>query len=608
MFILVGEKYGNGSDHRGRESDAKGNKSDVLESESSSDSEEEDDDGVLVSKSLDAEIDATLRAIRAKDPRVYDEKVTFYTEVDGEVLDSDIDLKNKERPMYLSDYHRRNLLEGTTDPEETNKDRILSYTQQQDDLKRFIVREMNAAVEGGFNNSTDGQGRTEDVSDDDKFLVRKQAAASDSNNIIQANVKPTELNLQTANKDPETFLSNFMTARAWVPAAGSRFQPFESDDEEEDLRAERFEEAYNLRFEDPKGSNEKLLSHARDAAARYSVRRETTNSRKKIRDIERTKKDNEKLEREEEKARFRKLKISDAEEKVRKIREAAGLSSRSLHEQEWSTFLDEGWDNDRWDDEMRKRFGEDYYAGHDAGSVEREGDAKRKIHKPEWPDDIDIKDLVPDFDAENEQEKPLFTLTDDESDAMSNLSHYENNDGVTIQASNSKAIIQDSSNMRSNKNHQRSEARKDRRIIERLVDEKLRVENALSDAKSKHAGHFRYRETSPSTYGLTAHDILLATDSQLNQFAGLKKMATFRDVDKKKRDKKHLGKKARLRQWRKETFGSEDGPQRALGEVLADQGGLKQAQALDVGKTPNISDGKKPKKRSKKGKINSAQA
>jgi protein KRI1 len=41
----------------------------------------------------------------------------------------------------------------------------------------------------------------------------------------------------------------------------------------------------------------------------------------------------------------------------------------------------------------------------------------------------------------------------------------------------------------------------------------------------------------------------------------LKKLAAFRDTEKKRKDRKHLGKKARLRKWRQEVFGSEEGLQ-----------------------------------------------
>jgi protein KRI1 len=91
---------------------------------------------------------------------------------------------------------------------------------------------------------------------------------------------------------------------------------------------------------------------------------------------------------------------------------------------------------------------------------------------------------------------------------------------------------------------------------------------------------------------LTARDILMAPDSSLNQFAGLKKMASFRDAEKKRKDKKHLGKKARLRQWRKETFGNEDGPEIVSADSVAGLG--NDVEDLDAGR--------KKKKRSRKNK------
>ena len=77
----------------------------------------------------------------------------------------------------------------------------------------------------------------------------------------------------------------------------------------------------------------------------------------------------------------------------------------------------------------------------------------------------------------------------------------------------------------------------------------------------------------------------MAPEASLNEFAGLKKLATFRDVHKKRKDKKHLGKKARLRQWRKETFGNEDGPEMVVDANAADvpepvdnEGGIQQGK------------------------------
>lgn len=529
---------------------------------SSTDSEEEDDEGVLASEALDKQIQDTLEAIRRKDPRVYDEKAKFFTDIDDEAeLSKGLETK-RDKPMFLSDYHRRNLLEGAASTE-VQDDGPMSYAQQQDDLKNVIVKEMHAAANGRIESGKDDD--SEDDSDDE-FLVRKPSAPQQDSQTVRAKGKMPKMDLEAADKDPETFLSDFMSARAWVPAAGTTFQPFESDDEEEDRRAELFEEAYNLRFEDPQASKEKLLSHARDTAAKHSVRKESTNHRKKAREAEQMKKEAARQVRAEEKARYRKLKVSEIEEKIGKIKDAAGLRGKSLQEQDWSAFLDEGWNDERWGEEMRKRFGDDYYADHDTDdNNEIEGKSKRKMKKPKWEEDLDIEDLVPDFDAA-EQEKPQFSLTDEESTAGGNP--FQSDEGSDLE-SVAKPKSKPKHNTRRERDEHRKQARLERRKIEELVDESMKVDDTLSNFGKKHASHFRYRETSPIAYGLTPHDILMASDSQLNQYAGLKKMAAFRDSDKKRKDKKRLGKKARLREWRKETFGNEQGPQKTLAEMLA---------------------------------------
>ena len=508
-------------------------------SDASTDSEEEDDEGILVSKAVDAQIQNTLEAIRKKDPRVYDKNITFFSGLDEEPKDT-IDPNSKPpKPMFLSDYHRRNLLhEGDT---EDHQGPIQpTYSQQQDYMKNILVKEMHATAD----NANDING--ESTTGEDEFLVARSTKKSATIQESRSRRSTTELDIQNADKDPETYLSNFMSGRAWVPNHGSRFQPFESDDEEEDQKAEDFEAAYNSRFENPAKSNEKLMSHARDAAARHSVRKEKANTRKKTREAERAKKEIAKLTREQERARLRKLKVGEAEEKIQKIKEAAGVRGDVFDQQDWSAFLNEGWDDSKWEEEMKKRFGDDYYADHDCDE-----EAQGKSRKPEWEEDIDINDLLPDFDASDEANLRQLNGSDTEAEKGS-----QNQDTRSTERNRSKEHEE-----------KKKVARQERRKIERLVDEQMHVDEKLSTFSKKHAGNFRYRETSPVAFGLTAQDILLASDSQLNQYAGLKKMAAFRDSDKKRKDRRHLGKKARLRQWRKDTFGDEHGPNQTVAEV-----------------------------------------
>lgn len=544
------------------------------DSESSND-EDEDDDGFLATEALDAEISATLQAIRSKDPRVYDEKVTFYAPIEEDAAE-DATNNPKEKPMYLRDYHRENLLKGDSGAEFGEENAPRTFAQEQEDLKKSIVKEMHAAAD---DDSSEGE------DDDGDFLVAKSKPQLSNSDVHPSRREKVAVDVTVADKDPETFLSNFMSARAWVPTDGARFQPLESDDDEEDQRADKFETAYNLRFEDPKGSNEVLKSYARDIVAAKSVRRDEPNSRKKQRDLERQKKEAEKAERDEERGRLRRLKIEEMEGKLQKIKQAAGIRGRTVKNEEWEKFLDDGWDDDKWEAEMNKQFGEDYYAEEEVGSDDEgtalEGNAsgkKKKVKKPKWDDDIDIKDLVPEFEDEEESStKPAFMLSDSEEE-----------EEEEVEEGDSPAKSKSSKDRRQEMQAKKKAARLERKKIEELVDSRLDL-----DIPKKAAG-FRYRETSPISFGLTARDILMATDSSLNQFAGLKKMASFRDADKKRKDKKNLGKKARLRQWRKDTFGNEDGPEITIGANAAEEAPAENGV--------DIVEGKKKKKRSRKNK------
>ena len=246
--------------------------------EESSSDEEEDDDGELATEAVDAEIMATLKAIREKDPRVYDATATFYTEIDE---DAEAPKPKKEKSMTLHDYHRENLLKGVDAAEEEEKETIKTFAQEQAELKDALVKEMHAA---------DSDDEMEDA--EDNFLVRKAGGAD----VIPD--KEIKLDIENADKDPETFLSNFMSARAWIPEGGQReLHPFDSDDDEEFNHADAFEEAYNFRFEDPSKLNEKIMTHARDTTNSLSVRREDKSARKKLRDAERQRKEEEKKQR-----------------------------------------------------------------------------------------------------------------------------------------------------------------------------------------------------------------------------------------------------------------------------------------------------------------------
>lgn len=554
----LGRSRNHGDDDASSESD-----------ESSSEDEDEDEAGELATEAVDSEIMATLKAIRSKDPRVYDKNATFYS-IAEEGANS-AGSEKREKPVFLRDYHRENLLSGANLREDDAVAPPKTYAQEQQELKDAVVKEMHGAA--------DDEDDDEEADVDGGFLIPKAAPLTAS-----ASKKEPTLDLDNADKDPETFLSNFMSSRAWVPTDKAEMHPFESDDEEEDENAEAFEEAYNFRFEDPNKINEKLLTHARDSTNKFSVRREEKSSRKKHREAERLAKEEEKKQREAEKRRLRKLKVEELQSKIDQIKEVAGMRASKFTDEDWAHFLDDAWNDKGWEEEMQRRFGDGYYAEEEGVEGEDDANGKRKHpRKPNWDDDIDIKDIVPDFEDE---EKP----TAGQSDVEIEDDVGADND-TSAKGRKSKA---------QEKREQKRESRKRRLRIEEAADRNLDLDvTLLPGATKKNASRFRYRETSPQSFGLTARDILMADDSHLNQYAGLKKLAPFRDSDKKRRDLKKLGKKARLRQWRKDTFGNEQGPEFAFGGEKAAE---RKEDVTGEGKV-DIREGK-PRKKRKRSKGN----
>ncbi|KAL1901330.1 Kinetochore protein Spc24 [Sporothrix stenoceras] len=573
-----------------------GKADDMDDDESSSDDGTEDEDGYLLTEDLDARMSAALQAIKNKDPRVYNSDAKFFDAAEAEKAGAEAAVASakdpKEKPIYIQDYHRERYMRGDVGAEDNSDDEngpdggaplTKTYQQEQDELKKALVDSMNAADDDKDNDDDED----EDADDVDAFIKPKASTKAVKESAAALGVHPsraghikkiTKVDVENADKDPALFLSNFVSSRAWVPedeTSGPGWEAFESEEEDDGgrERAEAFETAYNLRFEDPNKSNEVLKSYSRTVVSERSVRREEKTARQRQRDQERERQEAEKQTRREERARLRKLNIEEAQEKLAKIKQAAGVAGRELAEDEWMGMLDDAWDNNVWEEKMRKQFGDDYYAEKDAGlegELEAADDTadrknKKKPRKPKWDDDIDIKDLIPDFEDE---EAPKISLSDDENEEGEGGNEEDEEAGKDDddEEGQSSKRRKTGKALKKDRADAKRDARRERARIEALVDRQMALDDPTALAAAGPAtgvntelgGLFRYRETSPQTFGLTARDILLApNDTVLNEFAGLKKLATFRDEERKRKDRKKLGKKARLRQWRRDTFGAD---------------------------------------------------
>ncbi|TGZ82043.1 Krr1-domain-containing protein [Ascodesmis nigricans] len=556
------EKYG--KDAAATKSRKRGRDEDDISGSDSDDSSSEDEDevAVLATETLDQQIMATIEAIRKKDPRVYDKSAQFYDPID--VPAGEAAAQKKEKPMFLRDYHRENLLAGHTGGED--EDSAPTFVQQQEELKRTVVKEMHAAVD-------------EEDDDEDAFMVRKEKPQKEKDTVTDIPDPST-----ADPENPDEYLSKFLASRAWAKASGSGYVPIEDDDTDSDVAADEFEYNYNMRFEDPDAAaRAKLATYSRDAVNTQSVRREEKSKRKRAREEKRKRKEEEKAQRDEEKRRLKKLKTEEMMEKFKKVREAAGLEQVDEETQAelFHKLLEDDFSDGEWEQWMQERFNDEYYG------------AKDPMKKPEFDDDIDITDIVPDFsddaageddeeDEENEGAEPVEEEAEEDDEAPEHRPQKRKT---------KKDLIRE-------KQERKQKDKQLRRRLERFVDDNFDVDDKIGGAKTS---GFRYRETTPETYGLTPLDILAAPDAELNSFAGLKKYAAFRDPEKKERDRKRLGKKKRLKQWRKDVFGD---PQGVTMPADWKPEGLVTKTDAKEGEQSNIieADGERKKKRRKKNK------
>ncbi|EPS35983.1 hypothetical protein H072_10412 [Dactylellina haptotyla CBS 200.50] len=529
------EKYGKSASSKRRKTDGSDDSDadSLASSDDSSSSSDEDEIGELVTNDIDAQIKATITAIRSKDPRVYDAKSNFFDESTSTTTGGG-DKTQKEKTMTLKEYHQKNIMEGYTGADDEDADAPpRTYVEEQEYLKKTVVGEMHAAVDGSDDEEAD-------------FLIRKNKPEE----ATEEGGVPAAALPGNPDEDPEGFLDVFFSTKAWMPKGADANIPFESDDSEEEDAAEEFEQMYNMRFEDPTiDDRSKIMTHARDIAKQKSLRREEKSRRKKARDEKKDRKQREEDTRATEKSRLRKLRVEELEKKIKMVQEAGCLSLEAGAEatgDRWKKFLDDAWEGDEgWEKKMGEIYGDTYYEEEeDLEKDEDESKSKKsKSKKPTWDDDIDIKDLVPDFkedqsvsDAEDTEEGGVLLEEPVEAESSSAAQERPKKGG---------------------KKDKRAE-RILRAQIESYVDDKLPL--SLPGSSKGAAATFRYREVTPESFQLTPTDILFAGDKQLNTYAGLKKLASYRDDSKKLKDRRRYAKNKgfKLREWRKEVFGKSE--------------------------------------------------
>lgn len=492
-----------------------------------SSSSDEDEYGELLTENVEHLIQKVMEALKKDPKQLLNPDKKFFDATDMETI-----RKVREKPLFLKDYHRQNLLSG-----DYKKDEDDEYGTV-DGEKPFVVterEERNQLLDDIKNAFKDEEGDDDD--DDDGLLKKKEKKEEEE--------VDTRTKLPDPEKNAEGFLSAFLDNRAWIPGENDKvinLDQIDNDDEQNfDDAVDDFERAYNFRYEDPNSSE--IVSYARNQA---TLRRGKTSARQREREKKNAQKEKERQELEKKIQQKKTGKLNKVVDRLKLIKEAVGdeVSDEVIQKVFGDSLLNDDFDDADWDNKMAQIFDEQYYGS--------------EVTKPTWNEDDEI---MGEFHESKKKEEAEDNDDDDEED--------DDDDDEADEQETEKTEAQPKS--KKEKLSAKKEAKKEKQSLrekaEKLVEaNKLRIKEEVEEergrGKESDATKFKYREVSPESFGLSTREIFLADDADLNKLISIKKFAPYRPKELVLKDKRKYAKKKHLQQWRKDVFKDKEGPKR----------------------------------------------
>ncbi|ORY52948.1 Krr1-domain-containing protein [Rhizoclosmatium globosum] len=543
------------------------------EDDSESD-EEEDENGELLTKELDLQILKTIGLIRSKAPEVYNPEKVFFTGDDLKKSEESWKEKQEEKKaqgkkMTLKDYHRQRLLEGGG-LEEDDEDENDTYLEEQEDIKKRDDDEEDDLLAS--------------VDDQRKVEAYSQCEEADYKSFLVQNIKKDGVlnewaefgeGKEEAIADPnEKFLMDFILNKKWVDEEGDETKIPTGEDE-----ADRFEHAYNFRFEEAEGTNIQTFSRTIEDSMR---RKDSTRAEKRA--AVKARKAEEKKAKEEELKRLKNLKKEELRLKLQKIADVAGTDMSVFD----GVDLEEEFDPNKFDEMMAKRFNDEYYDDQEAigGDLQKPVfDDGLDMDELDYYDDDDIPPPPPvaglvdehDFEIDGlidrelgpkagegkvlkkvkpqEEEEKLKKKEAKENKLKRKLADQED-DGYGYNEEEEDIIMdadylpggeyygeeEQPTGKKKDKKKELKEKKKAAKekdaaatTLDDYIDEYLQMdyEDMIGDLPTR----FKYRKVEPENFGISAVDILTAPETALNEFVPLKHIAPFRPEQRKQRDR-----------------------------------------------------------------------
>ncbi|KAK7331285.1 hypothetical protein VNO77_25506 [Canavalia gladiata] len=505
------------------------------EGEEESESESSDDDGyekLFNSRRSDREFFDALIKVKKQDPILKQKDVKLFVSDDSSDDESEEKEKvNKkgEKPMYLKDVMAKHLIEEGPDfgdkEEEINekeegkgkkvmpsKDRNFvnkngkkTYGDEQEELKRAFLE----AVER--EDLEDGEG--------DFFMVKEKVDEEDK---VDGKDKEFEEKLDEYFGDDvelnenSKFLRRFFMNKMWIDKSGENLNVGEEELQEiseDEMEIERQEE-YEYRFQENQG--DRVLGHARKVEG--SVRKKT-NTRKDQRKSKEERMAIAQKEREEELKHLKNLKKQEIQEKFKKIMKTAGIHDDDIIPLS-AAEIDEEFDPEEYDRMMKKAFDEKYYNAEDAdpGFCSDNDD----IEKPDFEKEDELLGLPRGWEDASKSDGGFLAAR--EKALKEKIENTSDDEFLEIEDEKEEEIPEEGgSRKRKRKTALLEKAR------QAMMDEyyKLDYEDTIGDLKTR----FKYAKTKPNKFGMSASEILLMDEKELNQYVSLKKLAPYREEE-----------------------------------------------------------------------------
>ncbi|KAF9652817.1 hypothetical protein BDM02DRAFT_3246809 [Thelephora ganbajun] len=551
------------------------------EEEDSEELESEDEDGEELTPGVDAAILRTLAKIKRRDPEIYDKEKAIFEEEQkksGQLAPlKPKTRKDKSKPVTLRQEKLAAELAFTSrspspDP---NIPKPLAHVQEQKKLRDETISAFHTAVSGDASDEDDllvPREKTKDelereeeeyqeilrreVGEDFRQLIevdrdvigihesapnregggdgRKKKKKDKGKGKEQGRVKTEE-----KEKEDREFLMNYILNRGWIDRSAKRLPTYtevtntrnrekkskakdpegdegdvagssesevdggtnnaiEDEDEFDDV-ADAFESSYNFRFEEPNAAE--IARHPRNLAS--TVRRQDT-TRKEARERRRARKEEELLQKREEVKRLKALKMKELRRKLERIGKEGGLQDIDNYQALQDLDLEGDWDPDAHDRQMAGIYGRD------------DNEAFYDEEKPMWDDDIDIGDIVPPATSSSKMTKKNKKDRKKGNIASGDDEDYEMSGGDEAYGEGGEWDDEEwdgTEDMRKKK-------------LQEYMDSLLEFE--FNDVVAGMPTRFKYTTSVPQTFGLTAAEILIADDRDLNQYIGVKKYAPYR--------------------------------------------------------------------------------